>query len=155
MKNLPSNSHNSLSFTIVPTQSQALVRAKTQLQPLEAKIIGESQDFVAQAQRINQIAKELEGAILELKSMASNINSQRRYILPGGKKCSDICEYNNFSLPWVGKKQDGSFVLATQKIDLFRAEKEAELLAQKLRQQTKKLTSQQPRKNQYDKSRDS
>ncbi len=106
----------------------------------------EWEQFSVQADRINQIAGELETAIFELKAMASRINSLRRYRLPPGKQCQDICEYSAVSIPCVGRKEDGLFMLATQRIDLFRAEKEAQRLAQRLRQQTKKPSTQEYRK---------
>lgn len=146
MKNSQYSRKNPISFTVAEQQSASHSRAIVSLRPLEEKIFTEWEQFLAQAEKINQIAEELETAIFELKAKASTINSLRRYRLPSGKKCPDICEYSNVSIPYVGKKEDGSFVLATQKVDLFRAEKEAELLAQQLRQQTKKMTTQQSRK---------
>ncbi|WP_157162533.1 hypothetical protein [Cylindrospermum stagnale] len=112
--------------------------AITPLQPQEEKIICEWERLAAQAQRINQIARELEAAILELRAMASTFNSQRRYSLPLEKTYKKICHYFTVSVPWVKQKPDKSFILTTRKVDLFRAEKEAALLAQQLRQQTKK-----------------
>jgi hypothetical protein len=147
MKNNLHSPKHPVSFTVIQQEPRSnTTRALVSVQPLEERIWTEWEEFLAQAHRINQIAEELETAIFELKQKASIINSLRRFRLPAGKKCQDICEYSTLSIPCVGKKADGSFVLATQKIDLFRAEKEAELLAQKLRQQTKKMTTLQDRR---------
>lgn len=129
-----------VSFTISRLQSPPLTTAITPLQPTEQKIIAEWEQLLTQAQRVNQMAKELETAILELKETASAINSHRRYLLFGGQQCPDICQYNSISLPWVRQKKDGSLLLTKRSIDLFRAEKEAAQLAHQLRQQTKKAS---------------
>lgn len=141
MKNSQLTHKQPVSFPISRTSSQSNPSAIVSLKPLEERILTEWEQFTVQAQRINQIAEELETAIFELKAIASTINSLRRYRLPAGKQCQDICEYSAVSIPCVGKKEDGLFILATQRIDLFRAEKEAALLAQRLRQQTKKSAS--------------
>lgn len=146
MKNKQLTHKQLVSFPISRTSSQsrpsAIVPMETvSLGSLEERILAEWEQFTVQAQRINKIAEELETAIFELKAIASTINSLRRYRLPAGKQCQDICEYSAVSIPCVGKKEDGLFILATQRIDLFRAEKEAALLAQRLRQQTKKSAS--------------
>ncbi|MFN6568749.1 hypothetical protein [Dendronalium sp. ChiSLP03b] len=119
------------------------------LQPQQENIVGEWERLVAQAQRINQMAAELEATILELKAIANTLNSQRSRLQENGKAYKSICKYLTVSVPWVRQKPDESFILTTRKVDLFRAEREAALLAQKLRQQTKRkrLASQRHRKN--------
>ena len=118
------------------------------LQPQEEKIISERERFITQVERINQIAQELEAAILELKAIANTMNTQKRYPLLIKELCKNICQYFAVSIPWVKRKSDESFILTTRKVDLFRAEREAALLAEQLRQQTKKrLASQRHRKN--------
>lgn len=112
-------------------------------QPQKEKIMSEQERLIAQVECINQMAGELEAAILELKAIANTLNTQRHY--PLGK---NICQYFAVSVPWVRQQPDKSFILTMRKVDLFRAEREAALLAQQLRQETKKrLASQQPRKN--------
>lgn len=141
MKKIPDNYKKPISFPVLPSHSTTVKTAISPLQPQEESIIGDWERLVAQAQRINQIARELEVAILELKAMASTLSSQRRYLLPLGETYKNICQYFTVSLPWVRQKPDKSFMLTTRKIDLFRAEKEAALLAQQLRQQTQKSIS--------------
>ncbi|MEH2170155.1 MAG: hypothetical protein V7K41_26595 [Nostoc sp.] len=129
-------------------QPTSVITAIVPLQPQEEKIISERERFIRQVERINQMAEELEAAILELKAIANKLNTQKRYPLLIKEICKNICQYFAVSIPWVKRKSDESFILTTRKVDLFRAEREAALLAQQLRQQTKKrLASQRHRKN--------
>ncbi|MCC5651164.1 hypothetical protein LC609_15235 [Nostoc sp. XA013] len=118
------------------------------LQPQQEKIVSEQERLIRQVKRINQMAGELEAAILELKAIANTLNTQKRYPVLKQELWKNICQYFAVSVPWVKRKPDDSFILTTRKVDLFRAEKEAALLAQQLRQQTKKrLALQRRRKN--------
>jgi hypothetical protein len=139
--------HISLPFSL--SQPTTVTNAIVPLQPQQENIVGDWERLVAQAQRINQMAAELEATILELKAIASTLNSQRSCLQGNGKAYKNICKYLTVSVPWVRQKPDESFILTTRKVDLFRAEREAALLAQKLRQQTKtkRLASQRHRKN--------
>ncbi|MEH2326177.1 MAG: hypothetical protein V7K32_21990 [Nostoc sp.] len=129
-------------------QPTSVITAIVPLQPQEKKIISERERFITQVERINQMAQELEAAILELKAIANTLNTQKRYPLSVKELCKNICHYFAVSVPWVKRKSDKSFILRTRKVDLLRAEREAALLAQQLRQQTKKrLASQRHRKN--------
>lgn len=149
MKQIQDSYKNLLSFPVSQPQSTTVTTAIAPLQPPEEKSIGEWERLAAQAQRINQIVGELEVAMLEFKELASILNSQRRYLLSPKSSVHNVCQYFPVSVPWVRQKPDKSFILTTRKIDLFRAEKEAALLAQQLRQQAKKqkLASQRHRKN--------
>ncbi|MEH2293915.1 hypothetical protein [Nostoc sp.] len=130
---------------ILLLQPTSVTTAIVPLQPQEKKIISEPERLIAQVKRINQMAGELEAAILELKAIANTLNTQKRYPL---LKCKHICQYFAVSVPWVKRKPDESFILTTRKVDLFRAEREAALLAEQLRQQTKKrLALQRHKKN--------
>jgi predicted Zn-dependent protease len=149
MKTTLNSYQQPISFTVSRQQSTHITSAIVPLQPNEEKILTEWQQLLTQAQHINQMAKELEAAILELKEMASTINSHRRFLLLNGEQCKDICEYSTVSLPHIRQKKDGSLQLTKRTVDLFRAEKEAAQLAQQLRQQTKKLASQRHKKQQH------
>lgn len=106
----------------------------------------------SQAERINQLSAELEVAVLELKEIALEVNrdwrafqatqeSTRNAIAKRGSSTSlvtNICEYQVASVPNVQQKPSGSFVLTSQPIDLFKAEREAAWLAQTLRRRTKR-----------------
>jgi len=148
MKQIQDSYKKPISFPGFQPQPTTVTTAIVPLQPQETKIMGEWERLVAQAQRINQIAGELELAMLELKAMASRFNSQRLYLLTNGEQCQNICQYFSVSVPWIRQKPDNSFILTMRKVDLFRAEREAKLLAQELRQQSKtRLASQEHRRN--------
>jgi len=137
---------NSSILRPVPLSQSAIVT----LQPQKEKIISGWERLVAQAQTINQMAAELEAEILELKAMVSAIDSQINYLQGNCKPRRSICRYLTISVPWVRQKSDESLIVTTRKIDLFRAEREAALLAQRLRQQNKrkKSATQRHRNNQ-------
>ena len=129
-------------------QPTSVITAIVPLQPQEEKIISERERFITQVERINQMAEELEAAILELKAIANTLNTQKPYPFLIKELCKNICQYFAVRVPWVKRKSNESFILTTRKVDLFRAEREAALLAQQLRQQTKKrLASQRHREN--------
>ncbi|MBD2356665.1 hypothetical protein H6G41_18875 [Tolypothrix sp. FACHB-123] len=86
--------------------------------------------LLVQAQRINQMAAQLEAMILEFKTIASKLQEK-------GKPYKSICQYLPVSVPWVIQKPDESFILTMQKVDIFQAERQAAQLAQQLRQHSK------------------
>lgn len=99
----------------------------------------------SQAKRINQLSGELEAAMLEFKAIASEINPDWRAIQAIQKSShgTDICKYCNVAVPQVETKPDGSFLLLLKPVDLFQSEREAALLAQTLRQRTRKKRGRQ------------
>ncbi|BAY15573.1 hypothetical protein NIES21_13900 [Anabaenopsis circularis NIES-21] len=138
--------HSCKSSIFRPSSQPAIIP----LQPQQEKIISGWERLVAQAQTINQMAAELEAEILELKAIASAINSQTNYLSGNAKSRKSVCKYFTVSIPWVKQKSDECLILTTRKVDLFRAEREAASLAQKLRQQNKnrRLAAQRHKKNQ-------
>jgi hypothetical protein len=141
MKKIPDSDKKPISVKISLLQPTPVTTAIVPLQPQEEKIISEQERLIAQVERVNRMAGELEAAILELKVITNT--------LVKAKPCKNICQYLAVSIPWVRQKSDRSFLLTTRRVDLFRAEREAAQLAQQLRQQTKKrLASQRHRKNQ-------
>lgn len=105
--------------------------------PLQPQIPSESarhncagQHLAAQADKINQLAAELETAIFELKAIASQIEYTQQL---SGR----ACEYRSAVIPHVKRRKATEFILTTKVIDLFQAEREAQQLAQTLRQKTK------------------
>ncbi|MBD2305382.1 hypothetical protein H6G17_07625 [Chroococcidiopsis sp. FACHB-1243] len=90
----------------------------------------EWQHLVAQADKINQLAAQLEAAIFELKAIANQIDYTQQ--LSG-----NTCEYRSVVVPQVKRRNTNEFILTTKVIDLFQAEREAQQLAQTLRQKTK------------------
>jgi hypothetical protein len=97
----------------------------------------------SQAERINQLSAELEAAVFELKAIASEINPDWRAMQATHKSSTttDVCKYHTAVVVQVEPKQDGSFVLKSKSVDLFKAEREAALLAQTLRHRAKKKRS--------------
>lgn len=91
--------------------------------------------FLRQAEQVNQLSVQLEAAMLELKTIATDLNQDLKSL----KNPTPICEYQAASLPRVARKADGSWILVNCPIDLFKAEKDAVQLAQTLRrrQQTR------------------
>ncbi|HEY9724958.1 MAG TPA: hypothetical protein V6D50_00790, partial [Chroococcales cyanobacterium] len=51
---------------------------------------------------------------------------------------AEICQYQTVNVPTIQQKPSGSFVLTSRTIDLFKAEREAAILAQTLRHRTKR-----------------
>ncbi|MBH8564706.1 hypothetical protein I8748_21385 [Nostoc sp. CENA67] len=149
MKQIEYSYKNQISLPSSLLKPTTVNNAIVPLQPEQENMSAGWERLVVQVQRINHMAAELEATILELKAIASTINRQRNYLQENSKPHKSICQYLTVSVPWVRQNPDESFILTTRKIDLYRAEREATLLAQKLRQQTqrKKLASQRHRKN--------
>ncbi|MEH1966776.1 MULTISPECIES: hypothetical protein [unclassified Nostoc] len=148
MKKIQDTDKKPILLKVSLLQPTSVTTAIVPLQPQDEKIISERERLIAQVERVNQMAGELEAAILELKAIANTLNTQRQYPLLNKELGKNICQYLAVSVPWVKRKPDESFILTTRRVDLFRAEREAALLAQQLRHQTKKrLASQRHRKN--------
>ncbi|MEH1829967.1 MAG: hypothetical protein V7L22_32295 [Nostoc sp.] len=148
MKKIQNTDKKPILLKVSLLQPTSVTTAIVPLQPQEEKIISERERLITQVERVNQMAEELEAAILELKAIANTLHTQKRYPVLNQEAYKNICQYFAVSVPWVKRKSDESFVLTTRRVDLFRAEREAALLAQQLRQQTKKrLASQRHRKN--------
>lgn len=136
----------SLPLALLPSNLNSAIAP---LQPSSDNISSAWERLTTLVQNINQIAAELEAKILELKTIASSISSQVNHQIETSEQSyKSICHYSPVSIPWVRQKPDYSFILTTRKVDLFKAEREAALLAQQLRQHThrKKLAQQRQRK---------
>ncbi len=110
------------------------LRVKTYQELLQEHLNEKLKHLEAQATQVNRLSAELEAAIQELKAISAQVNTDLKSLR--GK--ADICEYKATSLPYVGQKLDGSLVLTARSIDLYKAEREASSLAQKLRRRTGK-----------------
>jgi hypothetical protein len=147
MKKIQDTNKKPILLKVSLLQPTPVSTAIVPLRPQDQKI-SEGERLNAQVERINRMARELEAAILELKAIANTLNTQKRYPALNQEIWKNICQYFAVSVPWVKRKPDESFILTTRKVDLFRAEREAALLAKQLRQQTKKRLASQPhRKN--------
>lgn len=115
------------------TMTNAIVPLQLQTDNLNSRW----ERLITVVQHINQMAIELEAMILELKTIASTINSQLNSLTENNQQSNiNICQYSPVSVPLVQQKPDKSFILTTRKVDLFKAEREAAQLAQQLRQRT-------------------
>lgn len=145
MKEIAYSHNKSLKIPVSVLHLKTVTTAIVPLQLPEENAIDGWEHLALQAQRINQMAAELESMILELKTIASTLDSQKYYQQGQQRPYSKVCDYLTVSVPWIQQKPNKTFVLTTRKIDLFCAEREAVLLAQKLRQQTRSKTSQPKR----------
>lgn len=94
-----------------------------------------------QAERINQLSAELEAAIMDFKALASEVNQDWKGFQSMQKPTSaiaNICQYQSVYIPLIQQQSSGSFVITSRTVDLFQAEREAELLAQTLRCRSRK-----------------
>ena len=93
-----------------------------------------------QTERLNSLSAELEAAILELKAIAGEVNLDLQVIHATRKPSSgkSIGEFLTLAIPYVRQKPNGSLVLKARVVDLFKAEREAALLAQELRNRASK-----------------
>jgi uncharacterized phage infection (PIP) family protein YhgE len=147
-----------------PEESQALLQevsqakprlsppAKSSLEALRKRTHEGLQRLQNQAERINQLSAEVETAVLELKALAQEVNRDWRLMqatqepsteLRGKQNAiasvvSNICEYQATHVPNVRQKRSGGFILTSRRVDLFKAEREATLLAQSLRRRAKR-----------------
>lgn len=94
----------------------------------------------SQVQHINQLSSVQESAILELKTMAEQVEREWKTIehsqgiyATAEVETPPICEYLGASVPQIQQNRDGIYVLSARPIDLFKAEREATHTAAALR----------------------
>jgi len=110
-----------------------LSRQQEALQRLEAK-----------AQQINQLSAAQETAMLELKAIATRLERDwtalelqygdayaRDASLPAA--LPHLCDYVATDVPAIERNESGAFVVTTRAVDLFKAERDAEVMAHTLR----------------------
>lgn len=111
----------------------------------------------SQVQHINQLSAVQESAVLELKTIAEQVErewktleqSQHDYshYRDSGEAALDsppICEYVGTAVPQIEKNQDGIYVLSARSLDLFKAEREATLTAEALRHRANRKNISEP-----------
>ncbi len=121
--------------------TSAYVKKLEQPQPLVVHSLDEAfQRLDAQAAEVNQLSATQEAAILKLKAIAEQVGqdwqaSDSASRVGSGKavQLPPICEYLETSVPHIEKDQHGKFVVTSRSVDLFKAEREAELNAEELR----------------------
>jgi hypothetical protein len=102
---------------------------------LQQRVVNGLKTVDMQAQRLNQLSRELEAAMIELKEIATEVNRDLRAVQAKGHSClaANICEFVADVVPYVAQKPSGSLVLMLRPVDLFKSEREAALIAQFLR----------------------
>jgi len=99
------------------------------------------------ARRVNELAAELEQALWDLKSSATQVNqSSHTFREQFGHHWfpAQICEYHSVELPTLRQQENGQLVLASRTVDLFAAEREASELAAALRQRRRQRKAAPP-----------
>jgi hypothetical protein len=79
-----------------------------------------------QAEHINQLATELETAILELKALTSAVNRDLQEIqsVRGYATNLDICEFKALAVPHVAQTNSGSLILKLRQVKLSQEEEQ-------------------------------
>jgi DNA polymerase III delta prime subunit len=79
MKKITDTDKKPILLRVSLLQPISVTTAIAPLRPPDEKIISERERLIAQVEHINQMAEELEAAILELKAIATTLNTQKRY----------------------------------------------------------------------------
>lgn len=96
----------------------------------------------AQAEEVNQLSAAQEAAILKLKAIAEQVGQDWQAFDQTSQPHSgkavrlppiEYIEYLETAVPHIEKDQHGKFVVTSRSVDLFKAEREAELNAEELR----------------------
>jgi hypothetical protein len=107
------------------------------------------QRLEAQAEQVNQLSVAQETAIMKLKVIADQVErdwkaSDEELINRSGRNAIQLpplCEYLETAIPHVERDQNGGLILTSRSVDLFKAEREAEMNAEVLRHRAKKRES--------------
>lgn len=125
-------------------QAQQAQTQRTQLrrEALEQRMHEITQRLEAQVERINQLSGDQEIAMLELKAIADKAERDLKAMELDGELPSDfnpstlMLEYVDATVPQVERSEEGTWMLTTRPVDLYRAEREAALMAERLRNRT-------------------
>jgi hypothetical protein len=91
--------------------------------------------------RINRLSEELEEAMLEFKAMACEVNQDWKTfqsLQEPRRAIAEICQYQVVNVPNIQQKPSGSFIVNSRTVDLFKAEREAAVLAKTLRHRARR-----------------
>ncbi|HEY9699608.1 MAG TPA: hypothetical protein V6D10_20275 [Trichocoleus sp.] len=113
------------------------------------------QTLASQVQRVNQLAAQQEAAVLELKAIFEQVGQVRSRLVHPGKASPQlpplhslnreaVCDYQAVAVPYVEKTEQGSWIMRTRSVDLFKAEREAALIAEALRYRTYRSSTSRP-----------
>lgn len=131
--------------TTARSRSEAVSSAPSEYSPrrgAEQQLAEFRQQLEAKAQHINQLAAAQEAAMLELKTLAERLERDRKamesqdVLRSQREEFSPVCEYTTTAVPYVERDESGAFVVTSRAVDLFRAEREAALNANRLRRKT-------------------
>ncbi len=89
-----------------------------------------------QAERVNQLSRQLEIAMTEMKVLATEVNRDWRaiqFLTTPNKIPENICHYQVREIPYIQRHRQGTFTITSRPLDLFQAEREAASIAQTLR----------------------
>lgn len=125
-------------------QSASYVQQFTKLQSqafqTPEQLLDEALEILdSQVQHINRLSAVQENAILEWKTIATQVEREWKAIERSHGEISDqldtptICQYVGTAVPQIEKNKDGTYVLSARSVDLFKAEREATLTAEALR----------------------
>lgn len=98
------------------------------------------QRMAIQSDRINQLSRQLEAAMAEMKTIATEVNQDWRslqLITNPNQTPHNICHYQVREVPWV-KRHSHGFYLTSRPVDLFKAEREAASIAKTLRHRSRR-----------------
>jgi hypothetical protein len=108
--------------------------------PLQVEVEACLQRLGQQAEYVNQLAANQEAAVMQLKAIADEVEYIYRlavshYDPDGNPQDYDftVCQYELPGVPVVEAVEDGRYRLTLRPLDLFRAEREAVVTAEKLR----------------------
>lgn len=128
-------------------QAPQPTRINPQREMAERRVLDALTSLQAIADQINQRAVEQETAILEFKSSVDKVERELRMLqldgeLPPELDLSPLLDYDaDSSILVVHREDDGHFVLTGRPVDLFKAEREARLNADHLRQRSPRPAS--------------
>ncbi|MBD2069105.1 hypothetical protein H6F93_16550 [Leptolyngbya sp. FACHB-671] len=114
------------------------------------QIAEEIKRLEAQAELVNQLSIAQEVALLELRAIAERLERDRQTLPEDAEEFSSeipVCEYLTEVVPCVEREPNGAFIITTRTIDLFKAEREATLMAQSLRYRAGRPGSASPQKH--------
>jgi hypothetical protein len=128
-----------------PHPAQA-ARATTGANALAATQLSElMQQLEAKAEQVNHLSTQQEAALLEIKAIAQQLERDWHSTQSAGRPLSkqwdatlanlqaDLTHNLNAQVPYVERDASGAWVVTSRGIDLFRAERESEQMAEVLR----------------------
>ncbi|MGK7926631.1 MAG: hypothetical protein AB4290_15560 [Spirulina sp.] len=95
------------------------------------------QQLEERARRINQLSAELEATITEFKEISDRVDRSSTHFredLGHHWFPQRICSYGEIKVPRIRQTEEGALILSSHRLDLFEAQREANFVANLLRQ---------------------